>query len=599
MAPKPSSSIMSGLNRLKSSTPLMSASSSSSSSSTSSTLSAPSTSMFPSAMPFHFPFSPFSFGLNLLDMAANENRNASIDSNRILHILHQQSLLAEELLKYRALLGISASPSTATATNSYGHSNSEIKPSIELFKIPSSDHKTTKDQIVHDSEIMIPSKRQTPSSSTEIDLTKDDIGCSITPKIKARPESELLSEKSSSSTSTTISPAAVSAMLIDPDELKCHICMANFPSLWLLEQHTALQHSQLSCTEKSNKCEHCGQNYRYNCCLQSSLLMNAQDHSNNPNRARLPADKLFTCDVCGMQFRYLKSFKKHRLNHALERLHGKKEVNENTGELMVSSTNDESSGPRGVISLEDEQMLLDDQDQDDTIDSISNTNSNINFSSSSSSLNIINLKQMSDPNTDNNDNSGGDIKDKSICSAITECDKQETNGNITSSERNAAEDMHEAESSSMSYSMSQFSQGSFPNMQASGSLKSLLPSAEALGNPSMMGLNSQEVSVLNFLRVESNEKRDKRFACPFCGKCVRSKENLKLHVRKHTGERPFVCLFCGRAFGGKSDLTRHLRIHTGERPYHCESCGKCFARADYLSKHLTTHVHNTQTQQQR
>lgn len=42
-----------------------------------------------------------------------------------------------------------------------------------------------------------------------------------------------------------------------------------------------------------------------------------------------------------------------------------------------------------------------------------------------------------------------------------------------------------------------------------------------------------------------------RFACPFCGKCVRSKENLKLHVRKHTGERPFVCLFCGRAFGGK------------------------------------------------
>lgn len=89
----------------------------------------------------------------------------------------------------------------------------------------------------------------------------------------------------------------------------------------------------------------------------------------------------------------------------------------------------------------------------------------------------------------------------------------------------------------------------------------------------------------------SADRRERRFACPFCGKCVRSKENLKLHVRKHTGERPFVCLFCGRAFGGKSDLTRHLRIHTGERPYHCEMCGKCFARADYLSKHLTTHIH--------
>jgi uncharacterized C2H2 Zn-finger protein len=254
------------------------------------------------------------------------------------------------------------------------------------------------------------------------------------------------------------------------------------------------------------------------------------DHAIN-SRSRY-AFRLFTCDVCGMQFRYLKSFKKHRLNHALERLHGKKEVNENTGELMVSSTNEEM---RGVISLEDEQMLLDEQDQDDTIDSISNTNSNMNFSSSSSSLHLIN-KQMGDPHTDNNDNSGGDIKDKSICSAITECDKQETNGNITSSERHAAvgDDVHEAESSS-GFSLSQFPQGSFPMQGSSNSLKALLSGADALSNPGLMGLNSQEVSVLNFLRVENNEKRDKRFACPFCGKCVRSKENLKLHVRKHTG----------------------------------------------------------------
>ncbi|XP_070139232.1 zinc finger protein 316 isoform X4 [Drosophila bipectinata] len=139
-----------------------------------------------------------------------------------------------------------------------------------------------------------------------------------------------------------------------------------------------------------------------------------------------------------------------------------------------------------------------------------------------------------------------------------------------------------------------------PNSGGISSLSSLtsLINAERIPNEQFLGLNPQEASILNFLRVDAAERqRDKRpatsrFACPFCGKCVRSKENLKLHVRKHTGERPFVCLFCGRAFGGKSDLTRHLRIHTGERPYHCESCGKCFARADYLSKHLTTHIHN-------
>jgi len=295
---------------------------------------------------------------------------------------------------------------------------------------------------------------------------------------------------------------------------------------------------------------------RYNCCLQSSLLNNSQDQANSLNRARLPADKLFTCDVCGMQFRYLKSFKKHRLNHALERLHGKKEgTNESSGELMVSSTNDDSATPK-VISLEDEQMLLDEQDQDDTIDSISNTtNSNINTSSTSTStsnlLTIHSNNPLNDPpsntsiSTDNN-NTGGDITDKSSnSSAITECDKQETNGNITSSEslllqhHNEMRAKHEAESSSSSaggFSMS----SAFPMQNAaaagSASLKSLL-NAESLTNQSLMGLNSQEVSILNFLRVDAAEKqRDKRFACPFCGKCVRSKENLKLHVRKHTGE---------------------------------------------------------------
>ncbi|KAL9879136.1 maternal gene required for meiosis isoform 2-T16 [Glossina fuscipes fuscipes] len=138
---------------------------------------------------------------------------------------------------------------------------------------------------------------------------------------------------------------------------------------------------------------------------------------------------------------------------------------------------------------------------------------------------------------------------------------------------------------------------SLNSLNSLNSITSLI-NTERLPNEQFLGLNPQEASILNFLRADAAERqRDKRppasrFACPFCGKCVRSKENLKLHVRKHTGERPFVCLFCGRAFGGKSDLTRHLRIHTGERPYHCESCGKCFARADYLSKHLTTHIHN-------
>lgn len=247
-----------------------------------------------------------------------------------------------------------------------------------------------------------------------------------------------------------------------------------------------------------------------------------------------------------MQFRYLKSFKKHRLNHALERLHGKSEGGETSGELMVSSTNSDESGTTksGVISLEDEQMLLDDQDQDDTIDSLSNTSN-----SNTTILNTFSTNPFHDhPSKDisaMNTNSGGDITDKLNSRAITECDKQETNGNITSSDI-LEKELHDrakhcdiessSSSSSVNFSMPTV-QNPFPMQHSSSaSLKNLL-SSESLSNQNLMGLNSQEVSILNYLRVDAADKnRDKRFACPFCGKCVRSKENLKLHVRKHTGE---------------------------------------------------------------
>lgn len=124
------------------------------------------------------------------------------------------------------------------------------------------------------------------------------------------------------------------ALLAADEMFRCSSCMAAFPSLWLLEQHTALQHIGSIGTgivglqinfytmniypgsiDKPFVCEQCGQSYRY----RSAYVK----HREQNHRARLPADKLFSCDVCGMQFRYLKSFKKHRLNHALEKLHGK------------------------------------------------------------------------------------------------------------------------------------------------------------------------------------------------------------------------------------------------------------------------------------
>ncbi|XP_049869894.1 uncharacterized protein LOC126369497 [Pectinophora gossypiella] len=330
--------------------------------------------------------------------------------------------------------------------------------------------------------------------------------------------------------------------ILHSERRRCGVCLASFPSTWLLERHAALQHaSQASCDDKPFVCEQCGQSYRY----RSAYVK----HREQNHRARLPADKLFTCDVCGMQFRYLKSFKKHRLNHTLERLHTKN-TDAPEGADQVSSTNEALIGQCGEMDLSMKKKnrtegtppieVIHDAEQDSTVDSNGATDSIVT------------------------------VDDSTDCKTVNSGAESERRDDDIPDERRRV-----------------------PVSFASVSSMADSSESESRGDSSKNESSSSQSGILGFLQNDDRQRdRERRFACPFCGKCVRSKENLKLHVRKHTGERPFVCLFCGRAFGGKSDLTRHLRIHTGERPYHCEACGKCFARADYLSKHLTTHVHN-------
>ncbi|XP_070695538.1 telomere zinc finger-associated protein [Pempheris klunzingeri] len=114
--------------------------------------------------------------------------------------------------------------------------------------------------------------------------------------------------------------------------------------------------------------------------------------------------------------------------------------------------------------------------------------------------------------------------------------------------------------------------------------------------------------------VEEDSKKES-VQCPICDKSFKSKYYLKVHNRRHTGERPFGCLKCGKryfrkenlliheirdcarvqtytcltcssTFSGKEELRLHVVSHTGDMPHKCSTCSEQFM----YKKNLTIHM---------